>query len=216
MANDEECDTVEEFESVTQNTDFAKLCDRLDMRGLEFDELLEGRVAQTVSGPKRSLPSYEKLQKETAKFGLKVKEYYKASPTKKEEKTSDSSEPFHQVPHVDSVSQLPIRRSIVLQQLGNRMNELLNPMDVMIGEISTEIKELVSTFNLQSNNITFKPTEWSVIGIFMIVMLSKKLKRLDVALQKTKVKEKFTAILKKSNLNLQEVQHILDNKMLHR
>ena len=88
LANEESGDTVEDSKSDFGNSEFAKLCDRLDMRGLEFDELLEEHLPQTVNPPKGSMPSYDDLKKETANFSVKVKEYYKPLPKKKEEKVS--------------------------------------------------------------------------------------------------------------------------------
>ncbi|CAE1143113.1 RPAP2 [Acanthosepion pharaonis] len=208
ITKEEDSDTAEDANG---NPEFAKLCDRLDLRGLEFDELLEERLPQTVNTPKKNLPSYEDLQKETAKFSVKVKEYYKPPPKKKEEKTSDVEKPVYVLPPVDSFSQITLRRSIVLQQLGKRIDSLLSPMDILIGEISTEINELVSTFNLQNETIVFKPAEWSAIGIFLILMLSKKLEKVDVALQATNVQDKFADIL---NLNFHEARQILENKIL--
>ncbi|XP_014784302.1 putative RNA polymerase II subunit B1 CTD phosphatase rpap2 isoform X1 [Octopus bimaculoides] len=191
-------------------SDFSKLCERVAIQGQDFELLLDDHVPGKDILPKKSLPSYENLQKETENYSFKVKEYFKPPPKKK----IDENESSLVLPNVDSYSQVTLRRSIFLQQLGKRIDALISGMDLLIGELSTDIKDFVHTFSLVNTNIVLKTREWDIAAIFIIILLSKKTAKLETGLQKPNIRKKFNNILQKFDLSLLEAQTLVAEKLL--
>jgi hypothetical protein len=48
--------------------------------------------------------------------------------------------------------------------------DLLRTFGLSSREISGDVRSLVTTFTLGANNITFKPPEWSLLGLIIIKM----------------------------------------------
>ncbi|CAI9738628.1 Hypothetical predicted protein [Octopus vulgaris] len=193
-----------------ESSDFSKLCERVAIQGQDFEHLLDDHVPGKDILPKKSLPSYENLQKETENYSFKVKEYFKPAPKKK----IDETESNLVLPNVDSYSQVTLRRSIFLQQLSKRIDGLIGDMDLLIGELSTDIKDFVHTFSLVNTNIVLKTKEWDVAAIFIIILLSKKTAKLETGLQKPNIQKKFNNILQKFDLSLLEAQTLVAEKLL--
>ncbi|GAB1606985.1 hypothetical protein Ahia01_000981200 [Argonauta hians] len=203
----EDSDEIPNSQKVS--SEFSRLCDRVAIQGEEFESLLDDdHIPQADILPKKDLPSYQTLQKQTENFSFKVKEYFKPIPKRK---TSDNEESDSKLvlPPVDSYSQLSLRRSIFLEQLSRRVDDLICPMDLSIEELSTEVKDFVHTFCLLNTNIVLKTQEWDVAAMFIIIMLSKRSVRLAGGLDQSKVQEKFNTVLHRFQLSLNQVNSLV-------
>ncbi|XP_072505177.1 putative RNA polymerase II subunit B1 CTD phosphatase RPAP2 isoform X2 [Notamacropus eugenii] len=120
------------------------------------------------------LPSYESLKKETEALNLRIREFYRGKYVLDEQspkaETTDKGDPTF--PLIDSSSQNQIRRRIVLEKLTKVLPGILGPLQVTLGDIYAELKNLVQTFRLTNKNIIHKPAEWTLIAIILLSLLS--------------------------------------------
>ncbi|NXA34022.1 RPAP2 phosphatase, partial [Eudromia elegans] len=136
------------------------------------------------SGGIKPVPSYEKLKEETEFLELRVKEFYKGKCLLAEEAvTQAQTEEHHRrdkddqqedltFPLVDSNAQMQIRKRIVLEKLRKALPAVLGPLQITLGDIYTELKNLVKTFQLTNRNIIHKMPEWTLIAIVLLSALS--------------------------------------------
>ncbi|XP_032103777.1 putative RNA polymerase II subunit B1 CTD phosphatase RPAP2 isoform X3 [Sapajus apella] len=112
-----------------------------------LDESLPFMGSDTAIKP---LPSYENLKKETEKLNLRIREFYRGRYVLDEEttKSQDSEEHDSTFPLIDSSSQNQIRKRIVLEKLSKVLPGLLGPLQITLGDIYTQLKNLVRTFRL--------------------------------------------------------------------
>lgn len=135
-----------------------------------LDESLPFRGSDTAIKP---LPSYESLKKETETLNLRIREFYRGQYVLNEEttKSRDSEEHDPTFPLIDSSSQNQIRKRIVLEKLSKVLPGLLGPLQITVGDIYTELKNLVRTFRLTNRNIIHKPVEWTLIAMVLLSLL---------------------------------------------
>uniref|UniRef100_A0A673TDA8 RNA polymerase II subunit B1 CTD phosphatase RPAP2 homolog n=1 Tax=Suricata suricatta TaxID=37032 RepID=A0A673TDA8_SURSU len=112
-----------------------------------LDESLPFRTSDTASKP---LPSYENLKKETETLNLRIREFYRGQYVLSEEttKSQGSEEQDPTFPLIDSSSQNQIRKRIVLEKLSKVVPGLLGPLQITLGDIYAQLKNLVRTFRL--------------------------------------------------------------------
>nr|XP_010342160.1 putative RNA polymerase II subunit B1 CTD phosphatase RPAP2 isoform X4 [Saimiri boliviensis boliviensis] len=136
-----------------------------------LDESLPFMGSDTASKP---LPSYENLKKETEKLNLRIREFYRGRYVLDEEttKSQDSEEHDSTFPLIDSSSQNQIRKRIVLEKLSKVLPGLLGPLQITLGDIYTQLKNLVRTFRLTNRNIIHKPAEWTLIAMVLLSLLT--------------------------------------------
>nr|XP_006114229.1 putative RNA polymerase II subunit B1 CTD phosphatase RPAP2 isoform X1 [Pelodiscus sinensis] len=132
----------------------------------------------------KPLPSYGKLKEETELLGLRVKEFYKGKCLLAEEATTQVKEVEHPssvkddqqgdpiLPLVDSHAQKQIRKQIVLEKLRKVLPAVLGPLQITLGDVYTELKNLVKTFRLTNTNIIHKMPEWTLIAVVLLSALS--------------------------------------------
>ncbi|XP_070261692.1 putative RNA polymerase II subunit B1 CTD phosphatase RPAP2 isoform X2 [Myotis yumanensis] len=110
-----------------------------------LDESLPFRASDTAIKP---LPSYESLKKETETLNLRIREFYRGQYVLNEEttKSQDSEEHDPTFPLIDSSSQNQIRKRIVIEKLSKVLPGLLGPLQITLGDIYTQLKNLVRTF----------------------------------------------------------------------
>ncbi|XP_050818120.1 putative RNA polymerase II subunit B1 CTD phosphatase RPAP2 isoform X2 [Gopherus flavomarginatus] len=132
----------------------------------------------------KPLPSYEKLKEETELLGLKVKEFYKGKCLLSEEATTQAEGAEHPssvkddqqgdpiLPLVDSHAQMQIRKQIVLEKLRKVLPAVLGPLQITLGDVYMELKNLVKTFRLTNTNIIHKIPEWTLIAVVLLSVLS--------------------------------------------
>ncbi|XP_032103776.1 putative RNA polymerase II subunit B1 CTD phosphatase RPAP2 isoform X2 [Sapajus apella] len=136
-----------------------------------LDESLPFMGSDTAIKP---LPSYENLKKETEKLNLRIREFYRGRYVLDEEttKSQDSEEHDSTFPLIDSSSQNQIRKRIVLEKLSKVLPGLLGPLQITLGDIYTQLKNLVRTFRLTNRNIIHKPAEWTLIAMVLLSLLT--------------------------------------------
>ncbi|XP_072610727.1 putative RNA polymerase II subunit B1 CTD phosphatase RPAP2 isoform X1 [Vulpes vulpes] len=136
-----------------------------------LDESLPFRASDTAIKP---LPSYENLKKETETLNLRIREFYRGRYVLSEEtiKSQDSEEHDPTFPLIDSSSQNQIRKRIVLEKLSKVVPGLLGPLQITLGDIYTQLKNLVRTFRLTNRNIIHKPVEWTLIAMVLLSLLT--------------------------------------------
>ncbi|XP_043347175.1 putative RNA polymerase II subunit B1 CTD phosphatase RPAP2 isoform X3 [Dermochelys coriacea] len=132
----------------------------------------------------KPLPSYEKLKEETELLGLRVKEFYKGKCLLAEEATTQVEGVEHPsnvkddqqgdpiLPLVDSHAQMQIRKQIVLEKLRKVLPAVLGPLQITLGDVYMELKNLVKTFRLTNTNIIHKMPEWTLIAVVLFSALS--------------------------------------------
>ncbi|XP_031193065.1 putative RNA polymerase II subunit B1 CTD phosphatase RPAP2 isoform X2 [Mastomys coucha] len=132
-------------------------------------ETLLFRGSDTAIKP---LPRYESLRKETEMLNLRVREFYKGRCVFNEDSTKaeDSKKRDPSFPLIDSSSQNQIRRRIVLEKLSKVLPGLLGPLQITMGDIYTELKNLIQTFRLSNRNIIHKPVEWTLIAVVLLLL----------------------------------------------
>ncbi|XP_009981389.1 PREDICTED: putative RNA polymerase II subunit B1 CTD phosphatase RPAP2, partial [Tauraco erythrolophus] len=131
-------------------------------------------------GIAKPVPSYEKLKEETEFLELRVKEFYKGKCILAEEavthaqaeehpsKDKDDQQEDLTFPLVDSNAQMQIRKRIVLEKLRKALPAVLGPLQIIPGDVYTELKNLVKTFRLTNRNIIHKMPEWTLIAIVLL------------------------------------------------
>nr|XP_044994754.1 putative RNA polymerase II subunit B1 CTD phosphatase RPAP2 isoform X2 [Jaculus jaculus] len=134
-----------------------------------LDESLPFRGSDTAIKP---LPSYENLKKETETLNLRIREFYRGRYVINEDtiKSQDLEEHDPTFPLIDSSSQNQIRKRIVLEKLNKVLPGLLGPLQITVGDIYTELKNLVRTFRLTNRNIIHKPVEWTLIAVVLLTL----------------------------------------------
>uniref|UniRef100_A0A8C3LJ28 RNA polymerase II subunit B1 CTD phosphatase RPAP2 homolog n=1 Tax=Chrysolophus pictus TaxID=9089 RepID=A0A8C3LJ28_CHRPC len=123
----------------------------------------------------KPVPSYEKLKEETEFLQLRVREFYKGRYILAEEELAHTQTDEHSnlmFPLVDSNAQMQIRKRIVLEKLRKALPAVLGPLQIMLGDVYTELKNLVKTFRLTNRNIIHKMPEWTLIAIVLLSVLS--------------------------------------------
>ncbi|KAF0872890.1 RPAP2 phosphatase, partial [Crocuta crocuta] len=122
-----------------------------------LDESLPFRTSDTACKP---LPSYENLKKETETLNLRIREFYRG-------RYQDLTFPL-----IDSSSQNQIRKRIVLEKLSKVVPGLLGPLQITLGDMYAQLKNLVRTFRLTNRNIIHKPAEWTLIAMVLLSLLA--------------------------------------------
>uniref|UniRef100_A0A8C2T6X1 RNA polymerase II subunit B1 CTD phosphatase RPAP2 homolog n=1 Tax=Coturnix japonica TaxID=93934 RepID=A0A8C2T6X1_COTJA len=123
----------------------------------------------------KPVPSYEKLKEETEFLQLRVREFYKGKCILAEEELAHTQTDEHSnltFPLVDSNAQMQIRKRIVLEKLRKALPAVLGPLQITLGDVYTELKNLVKTFRLTNRNIIHKMPEWTLIAIVLLSVLS--------------------------------------------
>ncbi|KFZ54164.1 Putative RNA polymerase II subunit B1 CTD phosphatase RPAP2, partial [Antrostomus carolinensis] len=128
----------------------------------------------------KPVPSYEKLKEETEFLELRVREFYKGKCILAEEAVTRTPAEEHPskdkvnltFPLVDSNAQMQIRKRIVLEKLRKALPAVLGPLQITLGDVYTELKNLVKTFRLTNRNIIHKMPEWTLIAIVLLSVLS--------------------------------------------
>ncbi|KAJ6655826.1 hypothetical protein lerEdw1_004690 [Lerista edwardsae] len=129
----------------------------------------------------KPLPSYEKLKEDTSRLELRVKEFYDGTFTLAEEDLTTQpgrlqhhcSDQDHlqwvpALPLVDSNAQQQIQKRIMLEKLRKVLPIVLGPLHIPLGDVYSELKNLVKTFRLTNTNIIHKTPEWTLIAIVLL------------------------------------------------
>uniref|UniRef100_A0A8B9DTZ5 RNA polymerase II subunit B1 CTD phosphatase RPAP2 homolog n=1 Tax=Anser cygnoides TaxID=8845 RepID=A0A8B9DTZ5_ANSCY len=153
-----ECKSSANQESEELDEDDLDAADDLDtVAAGESENSLNYSLPYTGSGGvAKPVPSYKKLKEETEFLELRVKEFYKGKCILAEEAVTHaqteelpSKDKVSQdltFPLVDSNAQMQIRKRIVLEKLRKALPAVLGPLQITLGDVYTELKNLVKTF----------------------------------------------------------------------
>eukprot|EP00075_Anas_platyrhynchos_P029460 XP_027318713.1 putative RNA polymerase II subunit B1 CTD phosphatase RPAP2 [Anas platyrhynchos] len=186
-----ECKSSANQESEELDEDDLDAADDVDtVAAGESENSLNYSLPYTGSGGvAKPVPSYEKLKEETEFLELRVKEFYKgkcilaeeaATHAQAEELLSKDKVSAHGIVstlfkacfQAVITSFLSIRKRIVLEKLRKALPAVLGPLQITLGDVYTELKNLVKTFQLTNRNIIHKMPEWTLIAIVLLSVLS--------------------------------------------
>ncbi|XP_076813075.1 putative RNA polymerase II subunit B1 CTD phosphatase RPAP2 isoform X2 [Clavelina lepadiformis] len=109
-------------------------------------------------------------------------------------------------PPVDSVNQAVIRRKILHQKISKVMHDILPTLPSTV--LSHDLKELIASFRLSSNNIVLKTNEYPIMAIVLLQLMSKS--NLDVKQALGANSTVINHMLKLFTLSLKSVEQALD------
>ncbi|CAG9854125.1 unnamed protein product [Phyllotreta striolata] len=161
-----------------QQVKYMDICRRLHMQ-----ELADEKFDNAVVGSKlKPVPDYQTLKKENKELNLKVKCFYSGIlhekedsnfPTRDDAAEEEEPEIAPVLPLVDVTSQKALRRKIFLRAVSKSMQQLLEELRVKsITIILSDLQSLVKTFNLNADNIVFKPAVWNYISVILLHILA--------------------------------------------
>lgn len=155
---------------------YAKLCQRIDARSDDLDDLVGESRTEGLPLPEKPVPDYKILREETEEFGQKVAQYLQGKTTTtgviKEVAVEEQLE-VH-LPTVDSHDQMLIRKKIVMEKINRSMPELLGPLKLSMQEVFSDVRQLLSTFSFSSQNIIFRPVEWTLVCLILLKILARR------------------------------------------
>uniref|UniRef100_A0A8B9CEP6 RNA polymerase II subunit B1 CTD phosphatase RPAP2 homolog n=1 Tax=Anser brachyrhynchus TaxID=132585 RepID=A0A8B9CEP6_9AVES len=167
-----ECKSSANQESEELDEDDLDAADDLDtVAAGESENSLNYSLPYTGSGGvAKPVPSYKKLKEETEFLELRVKEFYKGKCILAEEAVTHAQ--TEELPSKDKVSAHEIRKTYINQcLLPSRLPAVLGPLQITLGDVYTELKNLVKTFQLTNRNIIHKMPEWTLIAIVLLSVL---------------------------------------------
>uniref|UniRef100_A0A8B9IIR8 RNA polymerase II subunit B1 CTD phosphatase RPAP2 homolog n=1 Tax=Anser cygnoides TaxID=8845 RepID=A0A8B9IIR8_ANSCY len=168
-----ECKSSANQESEELDEDDLDAADDLDtVAAGESENSLNYSLPYTGSGGvAKPVPSYKKLKEETEFLELRVKEFYKGKCILAEEAVTHAQ--TEELPSKDKVSAHEIRKTYINQcLLPSRLPAVLGPLQITLGDVYTELKNLVKTFQLTNRNIIHKMPEWTLIAIVLLSQIS--------------------------------------------
>jgi len=152
---------------------------------LDEEETIE-KNRQTKSPRKKPVPDFDRLKVEQAMNEEKVVEFFKASfkmPSSVEivenagggggvkESGTDVRKDRIALPPTDRLSQMTIRRKLVLDRLLVVLPDILSTVELEVDQVLEELKALVETLNLESDTILFRPGQWAVVAGKNVMLL---------------------------------------------
>ncbi|OWF48908.1 RNA polymerase II subunit B1 CTD phosphatase Rpap2-like [Mizuhopecten yessoensis] len=173
----QESDTPQDrIDHIGFQSKYEQLCRRIGNSENDLDDLIGESKMEDSSIPQKTVPDYRILKEETEEFGNKVAHYLQgktsAALVVKEKDVQEQSE-VH-LPTVDSHDQMLIRKKIVMEKINRVMHEILTPLKLSMQEVFSELRQLVSTFRLGSQNIIFRPAEWTLVSLILFKMLARR------------------------------------------
>ncbi|XP_065310499.1 putative RNA polymerase II subunit B1 CTD phosphatase rpap2 [Dermacentor albipictus] len=210
--------------------------ERLGAAALDSDDDEDVQVSKKPSAP---MPTMEQLRQDSQRRKLEIRERHQDSFKKREmhakskqsamsvsktcdskprrEKqtedpdTTESCEREPVLPLVDSHAQNVHRRRIVLNWLRKVLPDILDVLYMDLSEVSSYLTELILTFRLSAENITFRLETWTHIAAAILVMLSRKCPPLNSAIMMEESRMRFSIFLEDSGLSLQDTMHMVDD-----
>lgn len=152
----------------------------------QFDVSQVGVKAK--SPRKKPMPDYDRLKAEQTVNEEKVVEFFKASfklPTtveivqsadgsmlSTEKEGNEAKKERITLPPTDRLSQVTIRRKLVLDRLLVVLPDILTTVELSLDQILEDIKSLIETLNLEKDTIIFRPGQWAVVAVMLLKMAS--------------------------------------------
>ncbi|KAL1457010.1 hypothetical protein WDU94_001688 [Cyamophila willieti] len=160
---------------------YTALCKKLHMLELA-EEADDSQLTGRSSKPEQPVPNYEELKNQTEEMMIKVNEFYRGDKRSvtfadEEDKTKENKEEDNVVvmPAVDSHAQNALRRKILMDKLNKIVPEVLRLLGApYLSTLSSDMRSLVRTFNLTAHNVMVNASEWSLVGLVLLKLLSSK------------------------------------------
>nr|XP_046264317.1 putative RNA polymerase II subunit B1 CTD phosphatase rpap2 [Scatophagus argus]XP_046264318.1 putative RNA polymerase II subunit B1 CTD phosphatase rpap2 [Scatophagus argus] len=187
----------------------------------DFDDEVTDDDAEVAGAPKRvsaAVPDYKTLRKETQQLELRVMEFYKGTwilPEKVEEPDGDKVTVQEQsmkdpvLPLVDSQAQHLIQKRITVEKLTSCLRNIVGPLHLTIGDISTDLNNLVRTFRFTNTNIIHKTPEWTLIAVVLLHLLSEVTPVVREALEMPASTEYLNTLMEELGLQEQDLLHLV-------
>lgn len=118
------------------------------------------------------------------------------------------------LPIVDSRAQNVHRRRIVLDRLKKLLPDILDLLYLDLSEISPDLTEMVVTFRLAADNVTFKMEIWTYIAACLLMMLSRRCPALDSAMKSEEPRRKFSLFLVEIGTSMDAVATLADKLLV--
>lgn len=115
------------------------------------------------------------------------------------------------LPLVDNHAQNIHRRRIVLNWLRKVLPDLLDMLYMDLSEVSSYLTELVLTFRLSAENVTFRLETWMHVAAGVLIMLSRKCPALNSAVMMEESRKRFSLFLQDTAISLQEITCVVDD-----
>lgn len=132
---------------------------------------------------KKPVPDFNRLKTDQAMNEEKVVEFFKASfklPTSVEivegqsvvEGDANGKKEKIFLPPTDRLSQLAIRRKLVLDRLLVVLPDILSTVELTSDQVLDDVKAIIETLNLESDTIILRPGQWAVVAVMLLKMAS--------------------------------------------
>ncbi|XP_047114288.1 putative RNA polymerase II subunit B1 CTD phosphatase RPAP2 [Schistocerca piceifrons] len=176
---------------------YIAICKKLNL--LELEDINYDNKITKENKELRPLPEYSSIKEEGLKMQLKVRAFFAGKTAYEDSSVEDSSQENESsgnfIPLVDLHSKNALRRRIVLDRFNRILPDLLSTFGISSRDISDDLRSLVFSFCLSAHNITFKPTEWNLLGLIVLKMLSLRDKRIKAVLETEQSKKYMTMML---------------------
>lgn len=141
------------------------------------------------------------------------KDLSEGSSEEKPNEVPDESTPEREpvLPLVDSHAQNVHRRRIVLHWLRKALPDVLDMLYLDLSEVSPYLTELILTFRLCAENVTFRLEVWTHIAAGILLMLSRKCPALHSAIAVEESRRRFSLFLEDNAISLQDLTNVIDD-----
>ena len=157
-------------------------------RRLDLLEIAEEREEEELERERLPLPSFEMLKrhqeeenKKLASFLAGKSSYQKEADRELVETGEDEVEP--RLPPLDHHGQAALRRGIVMDGIQRALSPLLITLGLSFAQVRQPLKELVASFNLLPNTITFSPDGWRIMSLSLLSLLALRSAEIEHVLQ---------------------------------
>ncbi|KAM6989143.1 putative RNA polymerase II subunit B1 CTD phosphatase rpap2 [Tautogolabrus adspersus] len=193
--------------------------EELDEDDVEVTNEATGEVdAWVQERPSAAAPDYETLRKETQQLELSVREFYKGTwilPEEGKESSSDKvtvqgqSRKDPALPLVDSQAQHLIQKRITVEKLNSCLRNIVGPLCLSMGDVSTDLNNLVRTFRFTNTNIIHKTPEWTLIAVVLLYLLSEVSPVVREALKKPASEDYLNTLMEELGLQEQDLLNLV-------
>ncbi|XP_040027645.2 putative RNA polymerase II subunit B1 CTD phosphatase rpap2 isoform X3 [Gasterosteus aculeatus] len=165
--------------------------------------------------PSAAAPDYRVLQKETQQLELRVREFYQGTwvlPEEVEEphgSKQDQSTKDPALPLVDSHAQHVIQKKITVEKLTSCLRNIVGPLHLNISDFSTDLNKLVRTFRLTNTNIIHRATEWTLLAVLLLHLLSEVSPLVREALETTTSAKYLNTLMEELGLQEQDLLNVV-------
>ncbi|KAL6104309.1 rpap2 [Pungitius sinensis] len=159
--------------------------------------------------PSNAAPDYSVLQKETQQLELRVREFYQGTWVEEPHGSKDQSTKDPALPLVDSRAQHVIRKQITVEKLTSCLRNIVGPLRLNISDFSTDLNMLVRTFRFTNTNIIHRATEWTLLAVLLLHLLSEVSPLVREALETTTSAKYLSTLMEELGLQEQDLLNVV-------